>query len=235
MRTTCSHVLLWVGDLHQAVRDYRRLGFTVDYATAEDKARHAHIWFTEGPVIELLTTPSTAKYFKWPIDLIAGRGSGARMIRWPRGGEGFCDVAVVTETPDLAAELAALRAAGVPTGRAVRWRRTKPDGQQTTFRLAYPRNDRLPFIVTPYDPPQHPARAEHANGASGLHRVRMGVRAEDAEAFRLIVGDDPTFVVEPASTTGVLGIELDGLRDELDQHLLHGAVLGPVRTVPGNA
>lgn len=229
MATSCSHVLLWVRDLHRAVRDYRALGFKVDYATPEPKAQHAHIWFTEGPVIELLTTPRSARWFKWPIELMAGRGSGRRMIRWSEGGEGFCDVAVVTDTHALDRELTALREAGVPVGRAIGWRRTRPDGQQIRFKFAYPANDRLPFIVSPYDPPQHPKENRHPNGARRLSRVRMGVRAEHREAVRRIVGDDPTFVLEPAEVTGVRAIEITGLAAELDPSLLHGAVVLPAR------
>ncbi|AGP40734.1 hypothetical protein SCE1572_43375 [Sorangium cellulosum So0157-2] len=210
------------------MRDYRELGFKVDYATAERKAQHAHIWFTEGPIIELLTTPRSAKWFKWPIELMAGRGSGRRMIRWSEN-EGFCDVAVVTDTHALDRELTALRNAGVPVGRAVGWRRTKPDGQQIRFKFAYPANDRLPFIVSPYDPPQHPRENRHPNGARRLSRVKMGVRAEDRDAVRRIVADDPTFVLEPAEVTGVRAIEITGLSAELDPTLLHGAVVLPAR------
>lgn len=227
MATCCSHVLLWVSDLHQAAHDFRQLGFKVDYATAEEKAQHAHIWFTSGPVIELLTMPRNARYFGWLVDLIGGRGSGRRMVRWSESGEGICDVAVVTGDADLTNELASLSRAGVPVGRAIRWRRTRPDGQPVRFQFAYPSNDRLPFIVTPYDPPQHPSENRHANGATRLSRVRMGVRAEDQGAVRHIIGDDPTFVIEPAAATGVRGIEITGLADELDPVLLHGAIVRP--------
>jgi hypothetical protein len=67
--------LLWVRDLHQAVANFRAAGFEVTYATAETRAQHAHIWFSQGPIIELLTTPRHAWLFKWPIDCLAGRGA----------------------------------------------------------------------------------------------------------------------------------------------------------------
>jgi hypothetical protein len=227
MKTRCSHVLLWVRDIHRAVGDYRQLGFTVNYATNPDKAQHAHIWFSSGPVIELLTTPKSARFFKWPIEWVAGRGSGRRMLRWPAGGEGFCDVAVATDTPELAPELVELRRAGVPVGRAIPWARTTPAGQRIRFSFAYPENDRLPFIVTPYEPPQHPRDAAHRNGARRLSRVTMGVRREDGEPLRQLIGDDPTFLLQSADVTGVLGIELLGLQAELDPSLLHGALVRP--------
>ncbi|URX61847.1 VOC family protein [Luteibacter anthropi] len=233
MTLPCSHVLLWVSDLHQAVADFRQLGFRVDYATSPERAKHAHIWFTHGPVIELLTTPANAHWFKWPIELMAGRGSSARMLRWPRGGEGFCDVALQVDALDLRSTVEALRADGMPMGRAVRWERKRPDGQRIRFQFAYPRNDRLPFLVSAYDPPQHPAVADHANGATGLHRVHMSVRDTDEAAIRRLIGDDPGFALQPGAITAVRAIELTGLRLPCAAALSHGADIRPIPvTIP---
>lgn len=219
----CSHVLLKVADLHQAVGDFRELGFVVDYASAEDKAKHAHIWFEDGPIIELLTTPPGAHRLKWPIELAFGRGAGVRMTRWAKADEGFCDVAVLIDEPELTGPLKALRAEGIRAGRAVRWTRTKPDGEKTRFQFAYPRADRLPFVVSPYDPPQYPPRVEHPNGAKSLRTVRIDVAAADRAAFDRITGADPAFAVTEATTTRIRAIELEGLTGPLDPALLHGA------------
>ncbi|MEV8393533.1 MULTISPECIES: VOC family protein [unclassified Streptomyces] len=219
----CSHVLIRVDDLRQTVRDYRALGFEVHYATAEHKARHAHVWFPEGPIIELLATPANARYFKLPLTLIGGMGAGERMVRWSREPEGFVDVALVTEGPDIRVHLAELRGAGVPFGRAVPWKRTPPGGPLTRFRFAYPRRDRLPFLVTPYDPPLHPAKSHHTNGAERLTGVVLGVRPEDRAAVERIVAADPAFELETAEVTGVRAIRISGLTEDPDPALLHGA------------
>ncbi|KXX65249.1 VOC family protein [Marichromatium gracile] len=223
MKTRCSHVLVRVHDLHRAVDDYRRLGFQVDYATARERAQHAHVWFGDGPVIELLTTPANARWFKWPIDLIAGRGAGRRMIGWSARGEGFCDLAVVTDPGLFDATRETLCAAGIPIGRAVRWRRRRADGRETRFSFAYPRDPALPFLVSPYEPRQHPATISHANGAHRLTRVWLGAPVAWHHAIRRIIGDDPTIVLEAAPRSGVRAIELSGLTEPLDPGLLHGA------------
>ncbi|WP_299941338.1 VOC family protein [uncultured Microbulbifer sp.] len=219
MRTRCSHVLLWVKDIHQAVRDFRQLGFTVDYATKKQNAQHAHIWFREGAIIELLTSPSNAHYFKWLIDIFAGLGAGRRMIRWSQEGEGFCDVALVSE--DFDNDLSTLQQSGIQTGRVVPWRRTKPDGQKTRFRFIYPRSERLPFMVSPYNPSQHPDETNHENGATGLHKVHMDVSAQDWQAVRQLTAADPTFNLKPGAITKVTGVEINGLKEDLDPNLLH--------------
>lgn len=227
MLLTCSHVLVKVRDLHRAVRDFRALGFTVDYAAPEATAQHAHIWFARGPIIEILVTPRNAGLYRWPISAAWGRGAGPRMVRWSRVGEGFCDVALATEAADLTGTVSRLRGAGVPVGRTVTWRRTRPDGERTRFQFAYPRADRLPFVVTRYDPPQHPTETHHPNGATAVSGVLVGVAPADRAGFDVLAGADPVLRAEPATVTGVRTIELTGLRTELDPARLHGAVLVP--------
>lgn len=199
-----SHVLVKVTDLDQAVTDFRELGFVVHYASK----RHAHIWFSDGPIIELLTTPPKAEWLEWPINLFWGKGSGTRMARWARAGDGFCDVAVLTDEP---------AGAGVPIGKIIGWKR-----DDVTFRFAYPRNPRLPFLVTPYDPPQHPAEIAHPNGATALTRAVLEVAPDDLAEFERVVGDDPTFKYSAGPTTRITAIELAGLTGDLDPALLHG-------------
>lgn len=226
MKTQCSHVLLWVKDIHQAVRDFRELGFTVNYATEEKKAQHAHIWFEQGAIIELLTSPKNARYFKWMIDIFAGRGAGKRMIRWSEEGEGFCDVALISSEFDN--DLASLNQAGIKTGRVVPWKRTKPNGDQVSFRFVYPRSDRLPFLVSPYEPSQYPPKVEHANGATGIAKVELQVSEQDWHQVQQLINNDAVFSVTKGAITKIKAVKLDGLNTSLDKSLLHGGVIMPV-------
>lgn len=220
--STCSHVLLWVRDLHQAVASFRGAGFEVTYATAQARAQHAHIWFSQGPIIELLTTPRHAWLFKWPIDCLAGPGAGRRMLGWAARGDGFCDLALLCEDQALDARLAALNAGGVNMGRTVRWKRTCEDGSHTRFRFVYTRQPCLPFLVTPYQPSQHPEALVHPNGATRLATIHLGVHPDDKAAVDLLVGTDPVLVTHPASRTGVTSVTVAGLAHPLN---LHGATL----------
>ncbi|HEY0466248.1 MAG TPA: hypothetical protein VGC79_18685, partial [Polyangiaceae bacterium] len=85
----------------------------------------------------------------------------------------------------------------------------------------------LPFVVSAYDPPQRPEHVAHPNGAVSVACVRMGVAAEDRVRFDALISEDRWLSREPATRTGVLAVELNGLKDELDGDKLHGAVLVP--------
>ncbi|MDI6412616.1 VOC family protein [Streptomyces albus] len=228
-----SHVLVRVHDLHRAVQDFRAAGFDVAYATApERKALHAHVWFPQGPVIELLTTPPGARWMRLPVDLRFGRGAGDRMVRWARQDEGFCDLALLVEHAELAGVTRRLADDGVPCGRAVHWTRRRPDGGETRFAFSYPRAGRLPFLVTPYDPPQHPSGVRHPNGARALTRIVLGVHPDDLRAVRHLAGDAPDLLLEEAPVTAVRAVHLAGLTRPPDPALLHGAVLRPADDLP---
>lgn len=230
--STCSHVLLWVRDLHQAVANFGAAGFQVTYATPRARAQHAHIWFSQGPIIELLTTPRHAWLFKLPIDCLAGRGAGRRMLRWAARGEGFCDLALLCDDQMLPSRLKDLAVRGVDMGRTVNWRRTCEDGSQTRFRFVYPRHDRLPFLVTPYQPSQHPGHMVHPNGATGLAAIHLGVHPADQTAVGLLAGGDPLLRMSTAERTGVLAVEIAGLAQPLK---LHGARLLGSPTLEGES
>lgn len=230
--STCSHVLLWVRDLHEAVANFRNAGFCVTYATPKARAQHAHIWFSQGPIIELLTTPRHARLFKWPIDCLAGRGAGRRMLRWPAQGEGFCDLALLCDEQALASRLGWLNANGVRMGRAVSWKRTCEDGSHTRFRFVYPRNEHLPFLVTPYQPAQHPTRLVHPNGATALAAIQLGVKPSDQPAIDLLAGHNPLLLTRPAERTGVQAVAIAGLERTLT---LHGAQLLGCPAIQGDS
>ncbi|MET7640823.1 VOC family protein [Streptomyces sp. NPDC005438] len=226
-RRRCAHILTHVHDLHEAVRDLTAAGFDVTYASDPETAQNAHVWFSEGPIIEIVTTPRRAALLRPLVALRCGYGGGARMMRWARSGEGFCDLAVVADTDDLGAELRELRRLGCRTGKAVPWTRTRADGERVEFAFGYPSSDRVPFLTTPYRPDQHPARTSHANGATGVTRIGFGVAPEEREAVRLVIPDDPIVQFEESLRTGVRWVEMAGLKETVDPLFSHGAVFRP--------
>ncbi|AHF03935.1 hypothetical protein MARPU_08710 [Marichromatium purpuratum 984] len=158
----------------------------------------------------------------WPLDRLAGRGAGRRMIGWRASGEGFCDLAMVSGS--LAATREALCAADVPIARVVRWQWRRADGEKVRFSFACPHDPALPFLVSPFEPCQrHPTVVEHANGARSLSRIWLEAPAARHAELRRLIGDDPTIVLGAAPDHGVRAIALVGLGAPLDPGLLHGA------------
>ncbi|MFC9331199.1 VOC family protein [Kitasatospora sp. NPDC057015] len=229
----CSHVLCKVDDIAAVVRDYRDLGFTVEWGSAPGRAHNALLWFGSGPFIEFFELPPVFGLLRHPFGLVHGGPAGERLARWARPGEGWRDLALETDDTDLARARSALRTAGLPVSRVIRGRRTRPDGARVRYQYLASRPAGLPFVVSAYDPPQRPARVVHANGARAVARVRMGVAPADRARYAALVGEDRWLSAVPAATTGVLDVELEGLSGPLDPRKLHGALLAAAREERG--
>ncbi len=218
-----SHLVYKVDDIRVLVRDYTELGFTVEYGSDPARAHNALLWFAEGPFIEFFQLHHAFGLLRGPLSAAYGLGAGERLRHWARPGEGWRDLALETDDLTLDRTRAALRAAGVPLSRVIKGRRTRPDGDLVRYQFLAPRPARLPFVVSAYDPPQRPAHVVHPNGAQGIARVRMGVTDADRGSFDALIGEDRWLAVEPAAHTGLLGVELAGLKADLDPGKLHGA------------
>lgn len=223
----CSHVLCKVDDLHAAVRDYRELGFTVEWGSDPQRAHNALICFTEGPFLELFSPPRLPTALRWAVTMRYGKGVTERLDGWARAGQGWRDVAVETDDADLSNAVVTLRASGLPMSAALRRRRTTPDGNVIRWQLSAPQTPSLPFLMSAYTPPQRPREIVHPNGAQAVSMVEVGVMDSAREQWDALVdGDDPWLRPVPAAA-GVRSVTVRGLTGELDPAKLHGAVLLP--------
>ncbi|WP_213451842.1 VOC family protein [Rhizomonospora bruguierae] len=226
----CSHVICKVDDVRSLVRDYEDLGFTMEWGSAPERARNAFIRFADGPFLEFFELTAAARRWRRPVGLLFGAAAGDRLAHWAQPGQGCRDLALETEATSLADTRAALRSAGVDTSRVIKGRRTRPDGRAVRYEYLATRPAGMPLVVSAYDPPQRPASIVHPNGARGIGRVRFAVADAARPAMAILIDNDPYLTVVPAATTEVLGVELAGLRTDLDPAKLHGAVLSPATT-----
>ncbi|MBN9743404.1 hypothetical protein DMP23_20260 [Amycolatopsis sp. A1MSW2902] len=206
----CSHLMVRVVDLSAAVEDFRADGFRVQRPGGEAASRNALVWFDDGPTIELFVPPKGSGLLGLVIDLRYGRGAGRRLVRWSRT-MGICDIVLATEGEDLQSRIADLFAGGVSFAAPVAFSRRGSDGNLVRFRCGYPRNDRLPFLMTPYDPPQARGETDHPNGARAVRVVDVEVAPADRAAFDLLTGADWRIRLRPGAITAVRSLEIEGL------------------------
>lgn len=185
MATGIDHIVIAVNDLAQAVADYTAAGFTVNPGGehASGGTHNALIAFADGTYFELIAwkDPDRAEDNIW--------------LRRLRAGEGFVDYAL--RTADLDMEVARLREAGLDVPDPTLGGRIRPDGQKVewqTVRLDPERHPSLPFYchstndITLRVPTGQ--AAVHANGASGIHKVFIGVSDLDQAAadYHIVAG-----------------------------------------------
>jgi catechol 2,3-dioxygenase-like lactoylglutathione lyase family enzyme len=188
MELRLDHVVNGVGDLAAASAEWAAAGFTVVPGGAHTAAptHNALIGFQDGSYLELIA--------RRPGATEPATGLSARLLRLEPD-EGLVDFAL--HTPDLAATVAAARAAGLTLSDPAPSGRARPDGVRLAWASSRPASPDLPFLITDTTPrdlrvPGGPA-AQHANGVTGIHH--LGVQVHDLDAsitrYRALLGMEP--------------------------------------------
>jgi len=167
---TLDHLVILVGDLDQAVADYKSLGFAVTPGGthADGLTHNALIVFRDGTYLELIA-------FVDPTDT---RDNVWGWRQFVSAGGGLIDYCAAS--PDLAEETERLRRNGLAVGTPSDGGRQRPDGKQLRWRSA--RFDQphhvLPFLiedVTPRSLRVPTDHTTHSNGVTGIQELTIAV------------------------------------------------------------
>jgi catechol 2,3-dioxygenase-like lactoylglutathione lyase family enzyme len=159
-----DHLVIVVPELDAAVASYRGLGFTVVPGGRHPIGTHnALIAFADGAYLELIAFFEPNAQHRW-------------YQRLQQGG-GLIDYCL--QTDDLAGDVRAFRAAGVPVADPRPLSRVRPDGYTLSWVLSIPEahGGVAPFLIedeTPRDE-RVPRATQHVNGASGIQVVTVAV------------------------------------------------------------
>lgn len=182
-----DHAIISVNNLQQAVNDYRALGFNVTPGGrhANNATHNALIIFKDGSYFELMAktgeppVPDLPDYSKY-LDT-----------------EGFIGYALASET--LEQDVHNMRSRGVNISEPEDGGRTRPDGTEVRWKLAFINGGLSPFFIEDITPrnvriPDNPALAEHPNGATGVFDISIIVDDldETTALYRNIFGSDPS-------------------------------------------
>lgn len=215
----CSHVVYKVNCLSDIVKEYRERGFDIQWGSIPKKSFNAFIRFRHGPFIEFLQLPRRYALLRYPLGWFYGSPAGERMAYWATCPEGWCDVAleekaeksvVTDDIISLQNLYLTLRSSGIMLSRPIAGKRNRPDGQLVRYSFMLPVPSQLPFIVSPYYPPQHPMDVIHPNGALGIKQVLMGCCTKDRLFFGKFLSGDQWLATTPAEYTRVRSVTLYG-------------------------
>jgi hypothetical protein len=212
-RFLIDHVVVVVEDLEAAVGDFAELGFRVTPGGvhAGGLTRNALILLQDGTYVELLgfTVPLRALEtvrLVTPLDRrLAPRG---------RAGEGLRDLALGARDLEIVCD--ALRASGLDVAGPLPGSRTRPDGTELRWRLAFPEDPRLPFLIEDITPrhlrvPGGDA-VRHSNDTTGLAELLLHVDDFDltCQRFERLLGGAPRLgggTAEYQLANGVLSLK----------------------------
>ncbi len=209
-----SHVLYKVKDLHQAVKDFEDMGFTVRYGKKKEKATNALIWFEDGRFIELFTINESAKPILRFLKLFGKKAAAKRFLYYANADYGWVDYAIENDRYDLEKEKVKLKALGCKYSN-FKGLRTNINGLKLKWLMVVPDDLGLPFLMTDYNPSPRPETINHPNGATSISTFVWGASEENIKIIRQFTSDEK-LILEQGE--GFKKIELEGFdADVLNQ------------------
>ena len=209
-----SHILYKVKNIKKAVTTLTDIGFDVQWGKAPEKAHNAHIWFDNGPFIELFQLPTYMYYLFYPFAMLKGKAATKRFHKWAKHPEGWCDIAIEPANKenvfDLSEYQKQLQAQNVSCSKIIPGKRVKPNGELVTYSFMLLEPEYLPFLVSHYNPPQRPKSTIHPNGATGIQSLELKLPADQKENFEALCGNDQFIKPIYSTETGIENVVFTG-------------------------
>ncbi|WDV44798.1 VOC family protein [Clostridiaceae bacterium M8S5] len=183
-----SHILYKVNELDKAVEEWRDKGFVVEYGK-EKNPYNALIYFTNGPYIELFQNSGMPNIVKKILKLLGKSALVNQIEYWENAGEGLIGVAIENYKDNLDDELAILKKYKHKYFK-MNSKRMDTKGNLLKFKVAFPYNLKIPFLMTYFNIDPKPFNFIHPNGIEGISSITFGT---DKELIPLIkeLCDDP--------------------------------------------
>ncbi|MEL6251627.1 MAG: VOC family protein [Bacteroidota bacterium] len=182
-------MVLGVNDLSMAIKEFESQGFTISPGGKHQGgfSHNALIHFEDGSFLELFAFRKTFKVFLLRLADRLGfltkmkarekMGHMPRFMKCLHGKEGIMDFAMLVEDIDAYKEKISFE----EIGPALPFSRIRPDGSEISWKLAFPVELNLPFLMSPYQPSQEvpKEKRKHKNGVQGIHQLDIVVQNWD--------------------------------------------------------
>lgn len=192
-----GHIIYKVDDLDEAVKGYKKKGFTVEYGKKKNPY-NALIYFAEGPYLELLESTSMPSFVKKILRLFSKKALVDRLDTWDNSKEGLIAVALENDRFDVDIEQKILDKAGL---KYFKFRSGRDDtkNRKLKFLGIMPNDMEIPFFGAKFNINVRPPKNYiHPNGVKRIKSIAFGTKKEfipiinqlcDDEGLKLFIGD----------------------------------------------
>ena len=183
-----GHVLYKTNNLKAAFKAFKKLGFNVEYGS-RSKPHNALIYFSEGPYIELLEKAPISPFIKLILRL-KGRGLLVeRFNSWENAKEGFFEICLENETTNFEKEIRILNK--FKEGFFVtRSKRIDPSHRVLTWKLLFPNQIKIPFLMTKFSINPKPNNFVHPNKVKRIKKISYGTDLKFISILNELCDDD---------------------------------------------
>ena len=167
-----SHVLYKANNLDNAVVKFQNMGFKVEYGS-KNKPHNALIYFSEGPYIELLNKAPLPFYINLILRLLGQRKVAERFVHWKNVKEGFFELCFENHETNFNKEEEILLKNGYNYF-MTKSSRTDPANRILKWKLLFPYELKLPFLMTYFNCDPKPKNFIHPNGVRKIKSISLG-------------------------------------------------------------
>lgn len=167
-----SHVLYKTNNLEECVVNFKNMGFEVEFGS-KTNPHNALIYFSEGPYIELLKKAPVPFYINLLLRIV-GKGKVVdRFKYWKNTKEGFFGLCLENYETDFKEEEKIL-IKNQQNYLITKSSRTDNLNRVLKWKLLFPYELKLPFLMTYFNIDPKPKNFVHPNGIKRIKRISFG-------------------------------------------------------------
>jgi len=167
-----SHVLFKTNDLKKTIKEFEKFGFKVEYGSKK-KPHNALIYFSDGPYIEILEKAPVTSLIKLILRFIGKGYLVERFNSWEQAQEGFFEICLENNTTNFEKEIKILNK--FKEGFFVtRSKRIDPSHRVLKWKLLFPNQIKIPFLMTKFSKNPKPNNFVHPNKIKRIKQISYG-------------------------------------------------------------
>ena len=183
-----SHVLFKTNNLKKTFKEFEKSGFKVEYGSKK-KPHNALIYFSEGPYIEILEKAPVSSFMKLILRFIGKGYLAERFTSWENAEEGFFEICLENNTSNFRAEKKLLKQLGEKYF-VTQSKRIDPMNRVLKWKLLFPRQIKIPFLMTPFNINPKPKNFAHPNKINRIKKISYYKEANIIPIINELCNDD---------------------------------------------
>jgi len=183
-----SHVLFKTNNLKKTFKEFEKSGFKVEYGSKK-KPHNALIYFSEGPYIEILEKAPVSSFMKLILQFIGKGYLAERFTSWENAEEGFFEICLENNTSNFRAEKKLLKQLGEKYF-VTQSKRIDPMNRILKWKLLFPRQIKIPFLMTPFNINPKPKNFAHPNKINRIKKISYYTEANIIPIINELCNDD---------------------------------------------
>lgn len=183
-----SHVLYKTNNLKTSFTAFEKLGFNVEYGSIK-KPHNALIYFSHGPYIEILEKAPISRLIKLILRLIGKGLLVERFNSWGNAKEGFFEICLENDTTNFEKEIKIFNK--FKEGFFVtRSKRIDPSHRVLTWKLLFPDQIKIPFLMTKFSKNPKPKNFTHSNKVKRIKQISYGTDSKFISILNELCDDE---------------------------------------------